>query len=337
MDAPRERNRALAAMTTSYLWHAYSQNPNTETFPWSGCGYNGAVPRWAILEELQNRRDGRALLFPGTVEVDSWEESCVKNARYDHKRYLDSLMLSELITVVISSSPTPNHDVIYKCYDAMRKHLPDCQTYILLDGVRSEQSDLQTDYKAYKTTLKQQNWQNTKIIESPEFRHEAGQMRSFMQSSLCRTPLICYLQHDAILVDEFIDWRGIASSLQDNIVSCIRFALDIGFPQGKEHMFRGQILTKFGVPLLLITELFTTACIARVDFFDYITRQFNTAKCHLDGDEIQPVTARDNGLIRKIGHYCPIETDRYGFLRVTHADARRAGIDNPPPKLMTEF
>ena len=338
----RTRNPKLMVMPTNYLWHAYSQNPNAQSFPWSGCGYNGEVPRWAVLEELQQRPDGRTLLYPGTLQ-EEWGAAAIQNCKMTTSGELNKVDLAKSVSIVISTSPTPNRSstaVIDACYEAVRKHLPDSQVYMLTDGLREEQIEEKLYYDVYKKELVRRTqedpeWKNVKVIEAPEFGHEAGQMRAFMNSGVCATPLICYLQHDAILIDAPIDWRGIVASLQENIVSCVRFALDVGFPQGKEHMFRGTILTKYGVPLLVITELFTTACIARADFFQYITSQFITARCHLDGDEIQPVTARDNGTVRRIGHYCPFENRGRGFLRVAHADARRAGVENPPPKFPT--
>lgn len=340
----RGRNKKLMQMPTGYLWHAYSQNPNAQSFPWSGCGYNGEVPRWAVLEELQQRSDGRELLYPGTLQ-EEWGAAAIQNAKNVTSGHLNSIDVAKTVSVVISTSPTPNRastSIIDACYVAMRRHLPDVQVYILIDGLREEQSEDVLYYNAYKKELRlraanHSEWDNVTIVESSEFQHEAGKMRNFMASGLCTTPLICYLQHDAILVDSYIDWRGIVASLQDNIVSCVRFALDVGFPQGKEHMYRGSILTKYGVPLLLITELFTTACIARTDFFQHIISQFVTARCHLDGDEIQPVTAYDNGVRWRIGCYCPFENQGQGFLRVSHADARRAGVANPDPKFPTEL
>lgn len=311
-----KRSRALKVLPTRCLWKAVSGDLNADG-------------EWSILDELQLRSDGRHLLYPDMPQTKWAPESP------DYP----SMDLSTLISVVISSSPIPAHpntEVIDACYTAMRKHLPASPTYILLDGVRDEQAETIPAYAEYKQALKNQARKNTQIVESPEFRHEAGQMRAFLRSGICKTPLICYLQHDAVLSPENIDWQGIAAALLDSTVSCVRFALDVGFPHGKEHMFRGCIMTH-GVPLLLITELFTTACIARADFFEHIVSHFDAAQCHLDGDEIQPVTAKDDGKVRRIGCYCPFDNEDCGYKRVSHADARRAGIENPPSKFPTRL
>jgi hypothetical protein len=176
--------------------------------------------------------------------------------------------MKSILSVVIPSSVIPTHpstDVIDQCYASVRFHLPDARVYILLDGLRLEDLTRKSAYDAYKNELKRRvredpKWQNVTLVESSEFRHEAGQAREFLKSGICATPLVLWLQHDAVLLPEAIEWDEIAAVLQENTLSCVRFNIESDqYPVGKDDRLRGEIIAH-GIRWPLITELFVMAC-----------------------------------------------------------------------------
>lgn len=250
--------------------------------------------------------------------------------------------INDAISVTVPTSPTPygdNLEGISKHYEAIRYHLPTAPIYILADGVREEEQSLTEIYERYKERLilySKNVWTGVTIVQAPEWLHEAGQIRRFMDLNLCSSPLILNCQHDFIFTQDFIDWPGIVDALLKNEISCARFTQDDGLPKGKEHLYRGTMQTSRGLSFLLIAELYTCAALMRRDFLTHLLSYFETAKCHLDGDEAQPFAYKmlDAGV--KMGVYLPPEGS-YGYCRVNHEDFRRLDLPAWYPKFPTKL
>ena len=121
--------------------------------------------------------------------------------------------------------------------------------------MRGEDIQWYEKYEAYKVEMRHRvkedpAWKNVTLVEAPEFLHQAGQLRAFINSDICTTPNILSIEQDSYLVPDSIEWESLVLCLNEKPVSAIRMAIEPnGYPVGKEHLYRGEIFAH-GVKLL---------------------------------------------------------------------------------------
>lgn len=210
------------------------------------------------------------------------------------------------ITAVITTSPIPCHPstvCIDAVYGSIRHHLPIAKILILSDGVRDEQKHLAEKYAGYRQRLREKNWTNVEIQEFSEFTHQAGMIRTALQSGWITTPLLFWVEHDFPMNYTPIDWAGIEQTLLDGEVHCIRFCHDddtryFDRPHQKDQFrqLTGQEMIPFasraGVPLLPVVGLDTLPHVARVDFYEALISVFHTGRIHVDCAETNQLIER---------------------------------------------
>jgi hypothetical protein len=137
-------------------------------------------------------------------------------------------MVDDKITVLIATSPIKSHpslEIIAKCINSVRVHLPNSHIHIMADGVRPEQNEYRDRYQKYLERL-------AEIVSDPddsvfmtewdEHRHQAA-MTAYELKEV-QTPLILFMEHDTFFIDDApIDWEGIARVILSGELNVVEF------------------------------------------------------------------------------------------------------------------
>lgn len=105
--------------------------------------------------------------------------------------------LSDLITVVIPTSPIPRHpatDQLELAIDSIRKHIPEVPILIQFDGVREENKNREESYAEYVRRVRWlcgQKYAGVARYVANGYRHQAELMRETLPT--INTPLLVYL------------------------------------------------------------------------------------------------------------------------------------------------
>jgi hypothetical protein len=153
--------------------------------------------------------------------------------------------MSELITVLVSSSPIlthPDTTMIEETIRSIRAQLPDSPIKIMCDGVREEQAHLAPAYKEYiKELVKQMlfNWENVYVYPFPTFQHQA--VMTIRTLDTVQTPLILFVEHDTPLMDRPNDWDFLVNTANAGISPMIRFHYDETIHPDHLHLMWGEL------------------------------------------------------------------------------------------------
>lgn len=153
-------------------------------------------------------------------------------------------MTSKDITVVVVTSVLPTHpkmDIIDETINAIRKHLPDNEIILQVDGLRDEQLNREDDYNQYKTKLLWRclhQWKNVLPIIFNDHMHQSGMMKATID--IIKTPLLLYVEGDAPLTpDEPIDWQKCVDLIANGDANTIRFHHEGVIPKEHDHLMLG--------------------------------------------------------------------------------------------------
>jgi len=197
----------------------------------------------------------------------------------------------EAITIVTTTSPIPSHPstwIIDATYKSVRTYLPTAKYLFLFDGVRQEQEHLRKGYEEYKAILTKRidggEWTNSEYILFDEFTHQAGMIRGALHLDRILTPLILWMEHDFPFNGFPIDWSGIVSTLLDNEVCYVRFALpeENWTTVRAAHLREDEMVSRHGVPMMRLMNFSSLPNISRTDFILRLTEIFREAKIHLE-------------------------------------------------------
>lgn len=127
--------------------------------------------------------------------------------------------LDELVTVLVPTSPIPRHPdtgLAEECLGAIRSYFPAARVIIMADGVRPAVTHRAEQYKGYLKALSAKvnalELGHTELLIFEEFQHQTRMTRRALQD--VRTPLVLFVEHDAILRTEpKIHFDAIASVL----------------------------------------------------------------------------------------------------------------------------
>lgn len=164
--------------------------------------------------------------------------------------------LAEKITIVVPTSPIPSHpsaSLIEQTITAVRYHLPDCPMLIQADGVREEQEKFRKQYEAYLLRMDDginaAKYGPCRMKRFSEFRHQVAMMRETLD--FIETPLLLYLEHDFLLLPEYVDWKGIVRAIESESLNQIRlYYWSSIIPEHWSLMVDREPLYFHGVPVL---------------------------------------------------------------------------------------
>lgn len=146
------------------------------------------------------------------------------------------------ITVVIVSSPTPQHpstDMIYDTLASVMTRLPGAEILIGLDGVREEQENRGPDYWEYARRLCAMTNPVRTICPFvfTQHMHQSGMMRALLAE--VKTPYVLFMEHDTPLVGEIDFARCLDMMGKDNLNS-LRFMHEAHVLDEHAHLFCGH-------------------------------------------------------------------------------------------------
>lgn len=130
-------------------------------------------------------------------------------------------MVDDLITAVVTTSPAPLHpstEHIEAVLDSIRYHLPTCEIVIVADGGDGPDYD---EYLRRLVWLCNTKYSNTVPVLMDDWQHQASCSRKALE--FVRTPLILYVEHDAPLCPDPIEWGLLTQHLLIGASQMIRF------------------------------------------------------------------------------------------------------------------
>lgn len=156
--------------------------------------------------------------------------------------------LDELTTVLIPTSPIPQHpdtSLIEECIGAVRFYFPEARIIIMADGVRPAIQHRAEQYREYLKRLSAKvsamEFGNCELMVSDEFQHQARMTRRALGE--VKTPLVLFVEHDAILRTEpKIDFGAIVWILDSNQANMVRLYQWEKVPWHEhEYLMRGKL------------------------------------------------------------------------------------------------
>ncbi len=162
--------------------------------------------------------------------------------------------LSDLITVLVPTSPIPSHpstaiiDETLGSIDAAG--LDECRVIVMSDGVRPEQEDRAVDYYEYRERLAElrERRPNTTTLMFGSFMHQAAMTRQALDK--VTTPLVLFVEHDTPLCGE-IPWESMANAILASPckVDVIRLHYEAQVLACHRYLMAGRVETLRGVPM----------------------------------------------------------------------------------------
>jgi len=246
-------------------------------------------------------------------------------------------MIDDQITVLVPTSPIPSHPstlVIEKTLTSVRKHLPVANIYIMVDGVREEQSHYRDKYLEYRKELVRKmlfNWENIYIFPFPEFWHQAAMTRAALE--MVETPLILFMEHDTFFLDDLkIDWDGIARVIRSGVLNQVQFHCQWEpwiIPEHEHMMIDKERHLIDGVPFVRTFQFSARPHVACAYFYRRMLRGFFSQNCRtFIEDRMSEIIAASRVALGdeeawsdwKLAYYAP-----EGSIRRTWTEDGRAG------------
>lgn len=188
-------------------------------------------------------------------------------------------MYDDKVTVVIPTSPIPSHpstDMIAEVLKAIRAYFPTAKIIICADGVRGQVEHRRSDYNQYIQALANRlttmEFGNTMMPIFTEPTQQAEMLRRVM--GMIETPLILFVEHDAILRDKPpIEWGPIISLLLTGQISMVRFYHWDRIWHEHEHLMR-EHFTHEGVEFVKTIQFSGWPNIAATGYYEYILNKY---------------------------------------------------------------
>jgi hypothetical protein len=194
--------------------------------------------------------------------------------------------VKDKISILIPTSPLSAHPstaLIEKAIYSVRQHLPNSSIFIMLDGVRKEQSHYTERYVDYihnlvgHTLLKEKN---VKIMPFVEFHHQAAMTRRALE--MVKTPLILFLEHDTFFLPDHIDFKGIAKVIEAEHANMVMFhsQAEPWIAPAHEHLMIDKERVYFeGVPMIRTWQFSARPHVASAEFYRRMLRGYFSPHC----------------------------------------------------------
>lgn len=185
-------------------------------------------------------------------------------------------MYDDQVTVVIPTSPIPCHpstEMIEKVIEGVRQYFPVTRIIIMADGVRPSVEHRRVQYTEYLVYLTEKYFGTNTILKiAPEPRQQSGMLRAVMQH--IDTPLVLFVEHDAVLRDKPpIEWGPIISLLLSGQVSMVRFYHWDRIWHEHQHLMRGEF-THNGVQFVKTVQFSGWPNIAAKGYYEHILNNY---------------------------------------------------------------
>ena len=147
------------------------------------------------------------------------------------------------ITIVLVTSVLPSHpntDIIDETIKSIRFHFPDNEIIMQIDGLRREQLHRKADYDEYKNRILWKclhEYKNVLPIVFESHIHQTGMMRRTMPE--IKTSLLLYVEGDAPLTLDPIDWEKCLDMIEYGKANTIRFHFEAFIPEPHKHLMFG--------------------------------------------------------------------------------------------------
>jgi hypothetical protein len=191
--------------------------------------------------------------------------------------------LTQVITVVITTSPIPSHpstEVIDRVCEKIWQQLPGVRIVILADGVHPEETQFADRYAEYLSILAKRK--SLTVYIAPSWGHQSGTLRwALIENNFVSTPLILFTDHDRTFTDRPIPWQGLTQTLLDGQFVGVRFQADAGRKSETEF----GTFTPHGIPVVRITQYLNWPTLNRTDYFTEFVDSFGAAKTFLEISE----------------------------------------------------
>ncbi len=211
------------------------------------------------------------------------------NNYFANGELIDDERAAQLITVIITTSPTPSMPSLKHLYPACTSlfkvpAFAKCKKIIVFDGLPPKYANRARDYKKYKKRVKMlieqdQRFSNTKLVFCDKWVHLSGALREAMQH--VTTPFVFIHQHDMQLVKEF-DLNGcLASMLLNPNIKYIHLTIEDNQHESGEMFspWYGLVDSYIeGVNLVCLTRYFGWSDYAHVTTAKYM-REFVLPRC----------------------------------------------------------
>ena len=132
------------------------------------------------------------------------------------------------VTIIMPTSVSPTHpstEIIDQVIASVRKHFPDNEIILQVDGLRDEQKHRKEQYDEYKNRIlwkSMHEWKNVLPIIFDEHSHQSTMIEKTIH--LVRTPAIFYIEGDVAIRDEAeVNWQEIMDMLDSEKAYTVRF------------------------------------------------------------------------------------------------------------------
>ena len=148
------------------------------------------------------------------------------------------------VTIIMATSVLPSHPdtkIIDETVSAIRKHFPENEIIMQVDGLREEQKNRKKDYDEYKNRILWKclhEWENVLPIIFRNHSHQTNMMKDTI--NLIKTSLLLYIEGDAPLLPNVdIDWQKCLNMFEYQKANTIRFHFESQIPKEHKHLMFG--------------------------------------------------------------------------------------------------
>lgn len=147
------------------------------------------------------------------------------------------------ITIIMATSVLPSHPnthIIEETINSIRHHFPENEIIMQIDGLRQEQVDRKNDYNEYKNKVLWKclhEWKNVLPVVFKEHEHQTNMMKHTI--NIIRTPLLLYVEGDAPLTSDYIDWQTCTDMFEYEKANTIRFHFEATIPKEHDYLMFG--------------------------------------------------------------------------------------------------
>lgn len=196
------------------------------------------------------------------------------------------MILKDRISVLMPTSPIPSHPstaIIEETIASVRFHLPDSRIYLMIDGIRPEQHEVEERYVKYIERLIGKaifQEKNCCVVPFLVHTHQAAMTRKMLE--MVKSPLVLFVEHDTPLTRDYIDWDGISDAALTSIVNSVRFSHEAQILAEHEYLM-GDALEACGVSLRRTRQFSARPHVARKDFYERLLSRFSEkANCFIE-------------------------------------------------------
>ena len=147
------------------------------------------------------------------------------------------------VTIIMATSVLPSHPdtrIIDETVAAIRKHFPENEIIMQIDGLREEQQDRKKDYDEYKNRVLwkcMHEWKNVLPVVFRNHEHQTNMMLDTI--NIIKTPILLYVEGDAPLTSDNIDWQKCLDMFEYDKANTIRFHFEQQIPKEHSHLMFG--------------------------------------------------------------------------------------------------